>query len=163
MDKPAGFLHRLVNPNDISIRAIHVSASLRWGCRDYRESLELARQFEAKKHQAAIENRYREIEANQLKRGVEREFVEAIRRIDTKGLLIENIVVTDSHLKIVVENAWHTRHFQERLQLAQVLHGKWLSLCASGSLCKLRFSVVDLVGNEVGGYSDFSGIWVQKH
>jgi hypothetical protein len=35
---------------DISIRAIHVSASLRWGCRDYRKSLERSDRKRLKSH-----------------------------------------------------------------------------------------------------------------
>ena len=65
---------------------------------------------------------------------------------------------------LTVDNLWHIRHYQIRLQDAQTLWEAWARIASPNDLDKARISLVDLNGNEVGGSRWLAGslIWVKK-
>ena len=64
--------------------------------------------------------------------------------------------------KLTVDNTWHYRIYQVRLQDAQTLWEAWARLVSPADPDKARISIVDLRGNEVGGYNLLTGVWVQE-
>jgi len=65
---------------------------------------------------------------------------------------------------LTVDNLWHIRHYQIRLQDAQTLWEAWARIASPNDLDKARISLVDLNGNEVGGSRWLAGslIWAKK-
>lgn len=63
---------------------------------------------------------------------------------------------------ITVDNIWHIRHKQIRLQDAQTLWAAWARIASPTKLDSARITIVDLLGNEVGGSRWLAGslIWV---
>lgn len=82
------------------------------------------------------------------------------RFIDSDGVLIDDAKVRsgDNCLIVAVTNEWHRQPYQERLQVAQIIHRKWVTV--SGTTTG-PFSLVDIPGNEVGGRG-FTGVWGQE-
>ena len=79
------------------------------------------------------------------------------------GLMTKVDYVTSSNLdehnriRIKVANAWHYEPKPIRLQEAQNLYKIWMTC---GTFEKRGMQIVDLNGNEVGGQSKLSGVWV---
>lgn len=65
---------------------------------------------------------------------------------------------------LTVEDIWHLRHEQIRLQDAQALWEAWATLASPDDLDKARITLVDHRGNEVGGSRIWAGslIWVKE-
>ncbi len=65
---------------------------------------------------------------------------------------------------LTVENLWHIRHKQIRLQDAQTLWEAWARVASARNPDSARIKLVDLRGNEVGGSRNLAGslIWVQE-
>ncbi|MGJ8636553.1 MAG: hypothetical protein ACSHX5_06885 [Phycisphaerales bacterium] len=63
---------------------------------------------------------------------------------------------------LTVENVWHIRHKQLRLQDAQALWKAWALIASPNNLDSARIIIVDQNGNEVGGSRVWGGslIWV---
>ncbi len=66
--------------------------------------------------------------------------------------------------KITVNNLWHVRPYQVRLQDAQTLWEIWAQIASPANPDSARIELVDLNGNAVGGSRALAGslIWVQK-
>lgn len=91
--------------------------------------------------------------------------LEAVNRVQFREgnrRVILNVAVDGNRAIFQVDNAWHLAPYQFRLQAAQGLHAKWVAIHSPGKPDDARIRIVDLVGNEVGGTSAFSGVWVQK-
>jgi hypothetical protein len=76
--------------------------------------------------------------------------------------VVHRVDVTGDKATITVDNSWHLVVYQVRLQVAQNLWNQWVSIASPNDPDKAGMKLVDLNGNEVGGYSVFSGVWVQK-
>lgn len=65
--------------------------------------------------------------------------------------------------RLTVNNLWHVRAYQLRLQDAQVLWQAWAGIRSSSNPDLARIKLVDFSGNEVGGSRALAGslIWVQ--
>lgn len=65
---------------------------------------------------------------------------------------------------LTVDNVWHMKLYQIRLQDAQTLWKAWASIASPNDPDLARISIVDLHGNEVGGSRVWGGslIWVQE-
>ena len=65
---------------------------------------------------------------------------------------------------LTVDNLWHIRHYQIRLQDAQTLWEAWAIIASPKEPDKARIKLVDLRENEVGGSRVWGGslIWVKK-
>lgn len=66
---------------------------------------------------------------------------------------------------LTVDNVWHVKLYQIRLQDAQALWEAWALIASPDDLDLARISIVDLRGNEVGGSRVWAGslIWVQEN
>lgn len=64
-----------------------------------------------------------------------------------------------SKVIIQVDDAWHSINKQVRLERTQLMGNAWGSIHKEIKIP--RISIRDEEGNEVGGFSDFSGFWVQ--
>lgn len=77
--------------------------------------------------------------------------------------VVESAYVNGETITLSVNNIWHIRAYQIRLQDAQTLFAVWVRLYRETDDDKQPlFSIVDFNGNEVGGYSIWSGVWVQE-
>jgi hypothetical protein len=65
---------------------------------------------------------------------------------------------------LTVDNLWHVRHRQIRLQDTQTLWEAWAEIASPNEPDKAIIKIVDLRGNEVGGSRVLGGslIWVQE-
>ncbi len=65
---------------------------------------------------------------------------------------------------LTVDNLWHIRHYQIRLQDAQTLWEVWARIASPNDPDKARIKLVDQNGNEVGGSRFLAGslIWVKE-
>ena len=65
---------------------------------------------------------------------------------------------------LTVDNLWHIRHHQIRLQDAQTLWEAWARIASPEEPDKARIKLADLRGNEVGGSRVWGGslIWVKE-
>lgn len=82
--------------------------------------------------------------------------------------LIKNVSVRriSDHIweaTLTVENIWHIRHNQIRMQDAQALWEAWAKIASPQNPDSARIKLVDLRGNEVGGSRILAGslIWVK--
>jgi hypothetical protein len=66
---------------------------------------------------------------------------------------------------LTVDNVWHMKLYQIRLQDAQTLWEAWARIASPSEPDKARISIVDMRGNEVGGSRVWGGslIWVQEN
>lgn len=80
-----------------------------------------------------------------------------------KAMIRHVRVTSEDKVIITVDNAWHLVTYQLRLQIAQNLWTQWVAIASPGDPDKARMQIVDHNGNEVGGYSVWNGVWVQKH
>jgi hypothetical protein len=97
-----------------------------------------------------------------------KEWMELTRRVDRKGDLIVNATLdpgSQDKLIITVSNQWHTEPYQTRLQGAQMFWRTWAMIHSPDRLDTSRISIVDRMGNEVGGSRIIAGsmIWVQEN
>ncbi len=94
------------------------------------------------------------------------EWLKITRKPDSKGFIISAYVSDErpDTLIITVSNQWHIQHKQERLQGAQLFWKAWAMIHSPGEPDKSRISIVDELGNEVGGSRMWGGslIWVQE-
>ena len=65
---------------------------------------------------------------------------------------------------LTVDNLWHVRHHQVRLQDAQTLWEAWARIASPSKPDNARIKIVDQRGNEVGGSRVWGGslIWVKE-
>jgi hypothetical protein len=63
---------------------------------------------------------------------------------------------------VMVNNFWHFRHYQIRLQDAQELWKAWAKIASPQNHGDAKIRLVDLHGNEVGGSNVWGGIWVKE-
>lgn len=97
-----------------------------------------------------------------------KEWMELTRRVDRKGDLIVNATLdpgSQDKLIITVSNQWHTEPYQTRLQGAQMFWRTWAMIHSPDKPDTSRISIVDQMGNEVGGSRFMAGsmIWVQDN
>lgn len=82
----------------------------------------------------------------------------------TSGLLIvREVSVKGEKATITVADTWHAVNYQNRLQAAQRLWKQWAAIASPTDPDRAAIKLIDLNGNEVGGHSLLSGVWVQKN
>jgi hypothetical protein len=91
-------------------------------------------------------------------------FMLVLKSVDPEGLIFRTAYADDRTLTIVVTNYWHLRLYQIRLQDAQLLQRLWAKVYCPSDPDTARITIVDVLGNEVGGSRIWGGtmIWVQK-
>lgn len=108
---------------------------------------------EKEKEKERKKNEMRESEKNGL---VIKNLLLEMRSIKGLGDFVQEIYF-DIVVRIVVKNPWHSLIYQNRLQMAQGLRLMIKRAGGSG-----QFTLFDLMRNEVGGCTFFSGVWVQE-
>jgi DNA-directed RNA polymerase subunit RPC12/RpoP len=131
---------------------------------DERLAVEAARKAEEKRQ--AQEKARREAPQKGLKDRLDA-YVAMLNAADVKGIKnVSGRKIGDDiwEATITVENLWHIRHYQVRLQDAQTLWQAWAGIASPRDLDNARIKLVDLRGNEVGGSRLMAGslIWVKK-
>lgn len=81
-----------------------------------------------------------------------------------KNVSVDRIGKKSWKATLTVDNLWHIRHYQIRLQDAQTLWEAWASIASPMDPDKARIKLVDLRENEVGGSRVWGGslIWVNE-
>jgi hypothetical protein len=84
-----------------------------------------------------------------------------LQKLDPKAAIVRYVLYGDSEdeAKIVVQNAFHHAHYQERLQMAQSFWAMWKKLNGSSNASII---IVDIAGNRVGRVGVAGNAWVQK-
>lgn len=81
---------------------------------------------------------------------------------DPGGLLYQGAHYGGVRLVVTVSNAWHSMHYQVRLQKAQTLRNAWIRVHCPDDPGSGRIVLVDRNGNEVGGTGITGTVWVQE-
>lgn len=94
-------------------------------------------------------------------------FRQMMTSIDADSNIVTSVSVgsgpiDSGELTIAVVDKWHSQPYQDRLQLAQAFWRLWITIHSPGFPNESQISITDQMGNEVGGWSLFSGVWVQK-
>lgn len=90
------------------------------------------------------------------------EFERFVRERDPKGLFIQSMRQSEDGdtVIITVTNAWQYEGYRMRLQLARVHWQAWAGIHSPNNPDKARIKLLDITGDEVGGYSLWKGVWV---
>jgi pyruvate/2-oxoglutarate dehydrogenase complex dihydrolipoamide acyltransferase (E2) component len=97
-----------------------------------------------------------------------KEWIEFVKKVDKKNDIILSAEVrpeSPHRLRITVSNSFHAEPYQNRLQSAQTMWKIWAGIHSPSEPDKSFISIVDRLGNEVGGSRAIAGslIWVQDH
>ena len=84
-----------------------------------------------------------------------------VKMIESVSVRVPNTIRFE--VTLTVDNVWHVRHKQIRMQDAQSLWKVWAGLASPAKPDRARIKLVDLNGNEVGGSRFLAGssLWVQ--
>jgi hypothetical protein len=89
------------------------------------------------------------------------QFNAQLEKLDPKAAIIRYALPgsREDEAMVVVQNAFHRAHYQERLQVAQ---GLWLMWKKANSSSTAAVVLVDIAGNHVGRVGPTGSAWVQK-
>jgi len=148
---------------------------------DSRRAAAAAREAEVKRRVREAARRESARKAGEERKAIEDAQREAARK-ELKGCLDAYMALLDAggvtlvrsvsarsigdrtrELTLTVDNLWHIRHEQVRLQDAQALWETWATIASPKDPDNARIKLIDMRGNEVGGSRVWGGslIWVK--